>query len=195
MTALPERQPLVAWLTEAINTGARKSMACQEVGLTLRTLQRWTQTEEVVADARTTTVRTTPPNALNEHERIAILNLCNSAEYAHLPPSQIVPRLADKQIYVSSESTFYRVLRAAGQRQHRGRAQRPGRNAEPTTHAAHAPNRVWSWDITYLPSSVRGKYYYLYLIEDIYSRKSVGWEVHEDEDGAKAAVLLQANNA
>ena len=38
---------------------------------------------------------------------------------------------------------------------------------------------------------MRGKYYYLYLIEDIYSRKTVGWEVHENEDGAKAAVLLQ----
>jgi len=117
LTALPERQLLVAWLTEAINSGARKLTACQEVGLTLRTLQRWTQTEEVAADARTTTVRATPPNALSEHERQAILNLCNSAEYAHLPPSQIVPRLADKQLYIGSESTFYRVLRAAGQRE------------------------------------------------------------------------------
>lgn len=166
-------------------------MACLEVGLTLRTLQRWTEAVEIKADARTTTVRKTPTNALSEHERQTILNLCNSAEYARLSPAQIVPRLADKQCYLASESTFYRILRAAGQRQHRGRSQQPGRQATPTTHAAHAPNRVWSWDITYLPSSVRGKYYYLYLIEDIYSRKSVGWEVHEDEDGAKAAVLLQ----
>jgi len=191
LTALPERQLLVDWLNEAISAGARKRVACLEVGLTLRTLQRWTQTEEVRADARTTTTRTTPPNALSEQERQAILDLCNSAEYAHLPPSQIVPRLADKQCYLASESTFYRVLRAAGQRQHRGRSQQPGRQAVPTTHAAHAPNRVWSWDITYLPTAVRGKYYYLYLIEDIYSRKCVGWEVHEDEDGSKAATLLQ----
>lgn len=90
-----------------------------------------------------------------------ILNLCNSAEYAHLPPSQIVPKLADKQIYVGSKSTFYRVLLAAGQRQYRERAQRLGRNAEPTTHAAHAPNRVWSWDVTHMPPSVRGKHDYL----------------------------------
>lgn len=107
-----------------------KLTARQEVGLKLRTLQRWTQTEEVAADARTTTVRATPPNALSEHERQAILNLCNSAEYAHLPPSQIVPRLADKQLYKGSESTFYRVLRAAGQRERRGRARRPGRHGE-----------------------------------------------------------------
>ncbi len=124
-------------------------------------------------------------------ERQAIVTLCNSPQYAHLPPSQIVPRLADQACYLASESTFYRVLRAAGQQQHRGRSLRPRRHAAPTTHAANAPNQVWSWDITYLPSPVRGKYYYLYLIEDIYSRKAVGWEVYDVESGEKAAALLQ----
>ena len=188
---MPERQLLVAWLIEAIVAGARKIRACQEVGLSLRTLQRWTQTEDVQADARTTTVRPTPRNALSEIERQAIVTLCNSPTYAHLPPSQIVPRLADEARYLASESTFYRVLRATGQQQHRGRSQRPRRHAAPTTHAAKAPNQVWSWDITYMASPIRGKYYYLYLIEDIYSRKAVGWEVYEEESGEKAAALLQ----
>lgn len=188
---MPERHLLVTWLTEAIQAGARKGMACSEVGLSLRTLQRWTATEDISADARTTTVRPVPRNALSDLERQAIIALCNSPEYAHLPPTQIVPRLADQQRYLASESTFYRVLRAAGQHHHRGRSQRPGRHAAPTTHAAKAPNRVWSWDITYLPSKVRGQYYYLYLIEDIYSRKAVGWEVHEAESGESAAALLQ----
>jgi putative transposase len=188
---LPERQLLVAWLIEAIVAGARKIRACQEVGLSLRTLQRWTQTEDVQADARTTTVRPTPRNALSEIERQAIVTLCNSPTYAHLPPSQIVPRLADEARYLASESTFYRVLRATGQQQHRGRSQRPRRHAAPTTHAAKAANQVWSWDITYMASPIRGKYYYLYLIEDIYSRKAVGWEVYEEESGEKAAALLQ----
>jgi putative transposase len=188
---LPERQLLVAWLIEAIVAGARKIRACQEVGLSLRTLQRWTQSEDVQADARTTTVRPTPRNALSEIERQAIVTLCNSPAYAHLPPSQIVPRLADEGRYLASEATFYRILRAAGQQHHRGRSQRPRRHAAPTTHVAKAPNQVWSWDITYLPSPIRGKYYYLYLIEDIYSRKAVGWEVYEEESGEKAAALLQ----
>ncbi|KPC31408.1 Integrase catalytic subunit [Pseudomonas savastanoi pv. glycinea] len=100
-------------------------------------------------------------------------------------------RIYKKGCYLASEATFYRVLRAAGQQQHRGRSQRPRRYAAPTTHAAKAPNQVWSWDITYLPSPIRGKYYYLYLIEDIYSRKAVGWEVYEMESGEKAAALLQ----
>ena len=102
-----------------------------------------------------------------------------------------MPRLADQGRYLASEATFYRVLRATGQQQHRGRSQRPRRYAAPTTHAAKAPNQVWSWDITYLPSPIRGKYYYLYLIEDIYSRKAVGWEVYDAESGEKAAALLQ----
>jgi len=181
----------MTWLSEARGAGARKARACQEIGLSLRTLQRWSETEVVRADARTTTVRPRPRNALSEVERQAIINLCNSPAYVHLPPSQIVPRLADQQRYLASEATFYRVLRAAGQQQHRGRSQRPRRYATPTTHAAKGPNQVWSWDITYLPSPVRGKYYYLYLIEDIYSRKAVGWEVYEEESGEKAAALLQ----
>ena len=182
---MPERQLLVTWLVEAIAAGARKAMACQEVGLSLRTLQRWTVAQELQGDARTTAVRPVPRNALSEAEREAIVTLCNSPTYAHLPPSQIVPRLADEARYLASEATFYRVLRAAGQQQHRGRSQRPRRHAAPTTHAAHGPNQVWSWDITYLPSPIRSKYYYLYLIEDIYSRKTVGWEVYEEEVARK----------
>ena len=188
---MPERQLLVDGLSQAVAAGARKIRACREIGLSLRTLQRWTETDVIQADARTTFTRPTPRNALSEAERQTLVTLCNSPEYAHLPPSQIVPRLADQGRYLASEATFYRVLRATGQQQHRGRSQRPRRYAAPTTHAAKAPNQVWSWDITYLPSPIRGKYYYLYLIEDIYSRKAVGWEVYDAESGEKAAALLQ----
>ncbi|MOA66141.1 hypothetical protein D3C78_1927900 [compost metagenome] len=47
------------------------------------------------ADARTTTERPVPRNALSPAEREAILAACNSPQFAYLPPSQIVPRLAD----------------------------------------------------------------------------------------------------
>jgi putative transposase len=188
---LPERYLLVGWLNEAIAAGARRAPACLEVGISLRTLQRWSLPEKILADGRTTTSRPAPSNALSESERQAIVALCNSKAYAHLPPSQIVPQLADEGRYVASEATFYRVLHAAGQQHRRSRAKRPHRHQAPTTHAATAANQVWSWDITYLPSPVRGKFYYLYLIEDIYSRKAVGWEVYDAESGKKAAVLLQ----
>ena len=120
-----------------------------------------------------------------------MLDVCNSQEFASLPPSQIVPRLADQGRYLASESSFYRILRAADQQHRRGRSQPPRHVPVPTSHTATGPNQVWSWDITYLPSLVRGQYYYLYLIEDIYSRKGVGWEVHEQECGERAAALLQ----
>jgi putative transposase len=188
---LPERYLLVNWLNEAITAGARRAPACQEVGISLRTLQRWSLPLEVLADGRTTTLRPTPRNALSELERQGIVTLCSSKAYAHLPPSQIVPQLADEGRYLASEATFYRVLHTAGQQQHRSRAKRPQHRATPTTYAATSANQVWSWDITYLPSPVRGQFYYLYLIEDIYSRKAVGWEVYEAESGEKAAALLQ----
>ncbi|ENA3539447.1 DDE-type integrase/transposase/recombinase, partial [Escherichia coli] len=53
------------------------------------------------------------------------------------------------------------------------------------------PNQVWSWDISYLPSWVRGQHFYLYMIVDIYSRKIIAAEVFASESGKHAAELLQ----
>src|SRR5690606_32712199 len=114
----------------------------------------------------------------------------NSPIYRSLPPSQIVPALADDGCYIASESTFYRILREEGQQHHRGRSQAP-ENRPMSTHCATGPNQVWCWDITWLPGPVKGVYYYLYLILDLYSRKVVGWEIHEEESSELAAHLLR----
>jgi transposase InsO family protein len=55
---------------------------------------------------------------------------------------------------------------------------------------AIAPNQLWSWDITYLPTTVRGIWLYLYLVIDVWSRKVVAWDVAEREDPAIAADLV-----
>ena len=180
---VPEREQFIVWIHEAVAAGARRRLACDEVGISLRTLQRWMNGDRAKADARTTCVRPEPVNKLSELGRQQVLNVCYSPEYASLPPSQIVPRLADKGIYIASESTMYRVLEAQDQCHRRGRAQAPGKHKAPTSYRAEAANQVWSWDITYLPTQVRGQFYYLYLFEDIYSRKAVGWEVYEQESG------------
>jgi putative transposase len=99
--------------------------------------------------------------------------------------------LADKGEYLASESSYYRILKEADQLHERGRAKPRQKRTPPTTHVAEAPNEVWSWDISYMPSWVRGQFFYLYLILDIYSRKIVGWEVHEREGGEEAAELIQ----
>ena len=67
-------------------------------------------------------------------------------------------------------------------------AQRPQQGA--STHCAAGPNQVWCWDITWLPGPAKGIFYYLYLILDMYSRKIVGWEVHEGESSELASQLV-----
>lgn len=117
--------------------------------------------------------------------------MCNQPPYAHLPPSQIVPKLADQGQYFGSESSFYRVLKADDQVHHRGSMQAPRARQVPTTHIARGPNEVWTWDVTWLPSEVRGRFFYLYLISDLYSRYGVHCEMHEAECGELAAALIE----
>jgi putative transposase len=109
-------------------------------------------------------------------------------------PKQIVPKLADEGTYLASESTFYRVLHQADQMAPRGRAKPPQPRPVPQ-HVAAAPNQIWVWDITYLPTLVRGEFFYLYLMLDLYSRKIVGWEVHEVESMELSAQLLHTSVA
>lgn len=161
------------------------------MGISIRTVQRWTQAGDIAQDQRPVVQRSAPSNMLTDEECDEIIDTCNQPEYAHLPPGQIVPMLADKKIYLASESSFYRILKKAGQLHHRGHAREKQPRKPPTTYIAQSANEVWSWDISYLPSPVRGLYFYLYLIIDIYSRKIVGWEVHEHEGGDEAAELIE----
>lgn len=142
-------------------------------------------------DQRKRALRPTPINKLDAMERQAILKTCNEKEFADLPVSQIVPILLDRSIYIASESTFYRVLKEANQLHHRGRAKVKAKITKPTSFTAKKANEVWCWDISYCPSRVKGQYYYLYMIMDVYSRKIVGWEVYECESGDYAARLLE----
>jgi putative transposase len=180
-------------LDEAVRAGARRERACEVLGLTERSVQRWTRAD--VGDDGRAGPRTRPANALTPAERAKVLEVVNSPEYRDLPPKQVVPRLADEGRYVASESTIYRILRAEGQDAHRGRT-RPRTVRCVDAHVATAANQVWSWDITYLPSSVRGRFFYLYLVEDIWSRRIVGFEVHAEESmELSAALVLRTCNA
>jgi putative transposase len=132
-----------------------------------------------------------PCNKLSEEERQTIIDTYNEPEYANLPPSQIVPILLNTGIYHASEASYYRVLKEANQLHHRGRSQVRKNVGKPTSYTAHEANEVWSWDITYLASTIKGRFYYLYLFEDIFSRKVVGYEVYDQECGERAGNLLQ----
>ena len=74
---------------------------------------------------------------------------------------RIVPALADEGVYLASESSMQRVLRAHGQTRHRGRAKAPRTSRAPSTHVATAPRQLWCWDMTYLPAEIGGRWFYL----------------------------------
>lgn len=179
---------MIDLVEEAVATGARRQRACQVVGLTERTAQRWRGAG--VGDDRRAGPRTRPANALSSAERTKVLEVVNSPEYRDLPPKQVVPRLADEGRYIGSESTIYRILRSEGQAAHRGRAM-PRTVRTVDEHVATAANQVWSWDITYLLSSIRGRFFYLYLVEDVWSRRIVGFEVHAEESMEASSLLVR----
>jgi transposase InsO family protein len=188
MSQLAARTETLRLVKEAVDAGARQSRACEIIGLPARTLQRWRETPGQ-EDRRTLRVQS-PPNQFSDIERQRILKVVNSTEFGRQSPCQIVPQLADRGVYIGSESTFYRVMRNAGQIKHRGRSEVP-KWKKPEPLRATAPNQLYSWDITYLPTCVRGRHYYLYMFIDLFSRKAVGWAVYESELSDLAADVLR----
>jgi transposase InsO family protein len=189
---LEDRQSLARDIEAAHQAGARLRLACEVAGIDVRTLQRWKAHQGLVAgDGRPDAARPTPAHALTPAERQQILHVANESRFADMPPARIVPALADEGVYIASESSFQRVLREQGQTRHRGRAKAPRKSRAPTTHVATAPRQLWCWDMTFLPAAVLGRWFYLYLILDVYSRKIVGFEVHDSDDADHAAHLLK----
>lgn len=192
MIALEDRQRTAQWVEQARRDGARLRSACEVSGIDTRTLQRWKAGAGLeCGDGRPHAVRSSAPHALSSQERERILQIANEPRFAELPPARIVPMLADEGIYIASESSFSRVLRTHGQSRHRGRAKAPERKRAPSTHVATAPGQLWCWDVTFLASRVVGQWFYLYVILDVYSRKIVGWEVHETDSSDHAVALLR----
>lgn len=179
---------ILGLLDEAVAAGARLEASCAQLGVSCRSIERWRREPEV--EDRRKGPKTKPVHALTAAERERIIAVATSPKYRNMSIRQVVPRLADEGIYVASESSFYRVLHEEKLMAHREHA-RPAGKSKPRRHLATGPCQVWSWDITYLRASVRGTFYYLYLMLDIWSRKVVGWEVHAEESTELAAKLAE----
>ena len=108
-----DRQEFIDLIKHACASGARLGSACRTLGIATRTYQRWVSSPNGIHDGRKGSKIKPPANKLCEQERREILFICNQKEFQSLPPSQIVPRLADEGQYIASESTFYRVLKEA----------------------------------------------------------------------------------
>jgi putative transposase len=87
----------------------------------------------VTAGTRPEAERPAPADRLSEDERERIVATCHDKAFASLPPSQIVPRLADRGCYIASESSFYRAIREHGLNHRRGRARLAIRRVPPTS--------------------------------------------------------------
>ena len=192
MSTLAQRNTILELVDEAVSDGARYKQACGVIGIAASTLRRWKPTGgSVKQDGRPGAIRPVPFRRLSDEERKTIVSTCNRAEFASLPPSQIVPILADRGEYIGSEATVYRELKRVGQLNHRGRAKARQKSSPATTHLATAINQVWMLDITWLPSRVNGKFYYLYMVEDLFSRFGVNWEVFEHENSENTCHVVE----
>jgi len=178
-----------ALVEEAVSEGATKVQACRIIGISSTTLTRW-EHQGFHEDLRAGP-KSPPQNKLSPEEREQVLNLACSREFRDISANQIVPLLADRGEYIASESTFHRILREEKLLNHRGPAKEPSKRYRPDVKTADGPCQVWSWDISYLRSPVRGQYYYLYLVLDVWSRKIVGWCVKESELAEHSANLIK----
>ena len=193
MISATDRQDAIMLIEESVADGASLSAACAVLSITDRTFFRWKakrkQTESI-ADSRPTAKRPTPSNKLSDEEEQHILSVLNSPEFADASPKQVVPKLADRGQYIASESTMYRLLHKNDLCHHRRSGKVPMHREAPT-HMADAPNQVWMWDITYIPGSIKGSFFYLYCISDLFSRYITGWEIWEEQSEIHSSELVQ----
>ncbi len=186
LTSKEDRKDIVILIDEAIASDCRQVKACEVFNIDERTLQRWRKSD---SDERRGPI-TTPANKLSDSERELIIKTATSLDFVNVSPHQMVPRLADQGKYLASESTIYRVLKAEKLTAHRGQSS-PRVIVRPKPFEAVKPNQIYTWDITYLQTTVRGEFYYLYLFLDIFSRKIVGWNIHFTQESVLSAKLLE----
>lgn len=115
MILVEDRRMIVERIIQAQRKGARLKAACELAGIDVRTLQRWQREGLHRGDRRPQAVRHTPVHALSTSDREQIVRIANEPRFVELPPARIVPMLADEGVYIASESSFSRVLRAHGQ--------------------------------------------------------------------------------
>jgi transposase InsO family protein len=175
-------------IAEAQAAGARLAPACRMVGLSIRSVERWRANPD--GEDLRCGPKSRPGNALSADEEAQLLSVMTSERYAGTPPKQLVPQLADEGLYLASESTMYRLQRRHGLRAKKRTIERTHVTRSSTVHRATAPNQVWSWDITWLPTVVRGRFLYLYLAMDVWSRRIVGWTIADSESTDTAAELI-----
>ncbi|MDO9181479.1 MAG: IS3 family transposase, partial [Bacteriovorax sp.] len=166
--------------------GVSKKKTCEVLSLNYRSVVRW-EKNKLRPDQRKGPKSCS--YALSIEEKEVVIKTATSDEFKDSSPRQIVPTLADRGIFIASESSFYKVLKEYKMIKHRGKSKRPEARAVQGLLAT-SPNKVWSWDITYLNSPIKGKFYYLYLVMDVFSRMIIGWRIEEEQSSEYASALI-----
>jgi len=129
------------------------------------------------------------PRALQTEEREAVIALLNNEQYAEQAPAQVYAAELEQGRYHCSVRTMQRLLASVGQNGER-RPQREARHHAVPRIEAHAPNDVWTWDITKCATNTAGTYLSLYVVMDLFSRYVVSWMLSRRENSALACQLL-----
>lgn len=170
---------VIGLIDEAHENGARYSTACQVAGISVRTLQRWRKRRGIKDNRKGSVKRVV--RKLPTECRQEIIVPCNSERFQGMNPHEIVPLLLIDGIYLASVSTFYRVLKEENLVHHRSNTKPKNGCGKPPEQLATGSDQVYCWDITWLPRTVRGFFYYAYVVIDIFDKTIVDWAVHEEE--------------
>jgi transposase InsO family protein len=168
--------------------GATRAGACSLAGISLRTVQRWR--DGGLTDRRKGAAKQVA-RKLSGEETERLYRTANEPRFQDMTPGEIVPTLLDEGIYLGSERTLYRILKARAALAARQESRSPVKRCRPSELTASGPNQVWCWDITWLKTDVAGIFKFAYVIEDVFSRRIVGWAVHDREDPELAKALFE----
>lgn len=135
--------------------------------------------------------RPRPPSrrALSELEKRKVIDVLHSKRFVDQTCRQVYAELLDDGVYIASVRTMYRLLAGRGETRERRNQRQARKNAIPRLEAT-APNQVWTWDISKLPTHQAGVFLNLYLVLDLFSRYPVAWMVAERENSALAKQLI-----
>jgi putative transposase len=179
---------LVSLIGAAVKQGSRVKPACHISGISYRSYLRWKT--DIVIDQRKGSIKNVP-RRLSKDESELFYEVANQKEYRELTPGQVVASLLDKEVYYGSERTLYRILKSHNALVNRSETRKPSRYQKPPELIAIGPNQVWSWDITWLKTDIKGIFLYAYVIIDIFSRKIVGWSIEKSESPDLAKSLYR----
>ncbi len=181
-------------IADAQAEGLPAERACEVVGLSPRTLQRWHAPSLPSSDSEThppAGVRPRPYNALTAGEAATVIALIQSPQHADASCRELALALqiGPNPTFVSHVTVweYECALKCNGPR---GRQVFQGRGrSAPETQWVNGPNQLWDWDITYLHTGEPYVFWYLYSLLDHWSRKNVAWRISPQLASAEVQTL------